>query len=216
MQPIDKSPRALPGLNTDIQVARWQAGDEASFAVLYERFAPLIELRVRRNKVWCALQSRFQVDDVVQEAWLRVVPAAKKTFTPRGPGSFLAFVGQVTDNTMIDLLRRATTAKRGEGRNDLPLLPEEGIDPAAQPGVRGFESPTSSARCSELQTLAQKLLKAREFQAWQLVELKGYTSEEAGLALDASDSAVRGLLLRSRARLAMALDPESSANSSDA
>lgn len=208
LQPDNTNLEVLPGLNTNIQVARWQAGDEAAFAILYERFAPLIQLRVRRNRVWSSLRSRYQVEDVVQEAWLRVVPATRKTFTPRGPGSFLAFVGQVTDNMMIDLMRRAMTTKRGEGRNDLPLPPEDGYGLAAQSGSRGFASPTSSARCSELEALAEKLLKGREFQAWRLVELKGYAAEEAGLALHATDSAVRGLLLRSRARLAVALDSE--------
>ncbi len=195
-----------PALVTDVQVARWQAGDEAAFAILYERFAPLIEIRVRRHRIWHGLQSRFMAEDIVQEAWLRVVPAAKKTFTPRGEGSFLAYISAVADNTMVDLLRKVTAVKRGEGKDADQLIPEEGFEPSAEPGMGGFQTPTSAARCSELQELAEGILKERELLAWQLVELKGYTAEEAGLALDMTGSAVRGLLLRGRARLAVALD----------
>ena len=193
-------------LSTDVQVARWQAGDETAFAILYERFAPLIEVRVRRSRIWRGLAGRYQVEDVVQEAWLRVVPAVKRTFTPRGPGSFLAYVSAVTDNTMVDLLRKTTTAKRGEGKGEVQLPGDEGLEPVAVPGARGFQTPTSAARCSELRGLAERLLGEREFLAWRLAELEGYTAEETGMALDATGSAVRGLLLRARARLAVALD----------
>jgi RNA polymerase sigma factor (sigma-70 family) len=206
---VSSTPFDSPGdepLATDVQVARWQAGDEAAFAILYKRFAPLIETRIRRSRVLRGLRATYQVEDIVQEAWMRVVPAGKRSFTPRGPGSFLAFVASVTDHAMVDLLRRATTSKRGEGRTPQPLTLGEESDSRVQVEQGCFVSPTSAARCSELKSLAERVLQEREHLAWRLVELEGYTPSEAALALDASDSAVRGLLLRSRARLAVALD----------
>lgn len=198
-------------LATDVQVSRWQAGDESAFAVLYSRFAPLIELRVRRSPFWRGLQGTHAVEDIVQEAWLRVLPGSKVTFTPRGPGSFLAYVARVADNTMVDLVRRATTQKRGEGKTPTSLDAEAAPDPAVEPGQSGFVTPTSAARCSELKELAERILHERELVAWQLIELEGYTAGEVGLALDLSASAARGLLLRARARLAVTLDAESDA-----
>jgi len=193
-------------LATDVHVSRWQAGDESAFAILYERFAPLIEVRVRRSRHWRGLHVTYQVEDIVQEAWLRVLPAGKLTFTSRGPGSFLGYVARVADNTMVDLVRRATTQKRGDGKAPASLDTEAALDPAVQPGRNGFVTPTSAARCSELKALAEEILQERELVAWQLIELEGYTASEVWLALDTSGSAARGLLLRACARLAVALD----------
>lgn len=188
---------------TDVQVARWQAGDEAAFSVLFERFAPLIALRIQRGVVWGALKSRLQVEDVVQEVWLKVVPGAQRTFTPGGEGSFLAFVSKVADNTVIDLVRRQRALKRGEGQEEVPLVPGE--EPGILAGPREFETPTSSARRSELRDIALRELGNREFLAWDLVEIQGYTAGEAGLAMNISASAVRGLLMRARAKLVLVL-----------
>ena len=188
---------------TDVQVARWQAGDDSAFGILFERFAPLIALRVRRARTWALLRDRLQAEDVVQEAWLRVVPGARRSFTPGGEGSFLAFVSKVTDNTMIDLVRKRNAAKRGDGRPEVPLTTGEEIE--IRSGVGEFETPTSSARCTELQEIAARELGERELLAWNLVEMQTYTADEAGLAMDVTGAAVRGLLLRARAKLVLAL-----------
>jgi len=188
---------------TDAQVARWQAGDEAAFDILFERFAPLIGLRVRRAASWGALKDRLQLEDVVQEIWLKVVPGARRTFTPGGAGSFLAFVSKVADNTAIDLVRRQRAIKRGEGQAEVPLVPGE--EPGILAGGREFETPTSSARRSELREIAARELNQREYLAWDLVEIQTYTASEAGLAMDISGAAVRGLLMRARAKLVLAL-----------
>ena len=101
--------------STDIQVSRWQAGDAAAFRALYDRFAPLLKSRVTgRRRVWPMLNGRFQVEDVVQEIWTRVIPSVRKAFTPSGPGSFCAFLGRLADSTMVDMVRTLRAAKRGE------------------------------------------------------------------------------------------------------
>jgi RNA polymerase sigma factor (sigma-70 family) len=173
--------------------------------VLFERFAPLISLRVCRSRTWALLRSRFQVEDIVQDAWLKVVPGAQQTFTPGGKGSFLAFVSRVVDNTMIDHVRKLNAAKRGEGKPETPLVPGAEPEGVVESGVCGFESPTSSARRTELQEIAQRELSERELLAWTLVEMQSYTAGEAGLAMDVTGAAVRGLLLRARAKLILAL-----------
>lgn len=182
-------------------MARWQAGDVTAFELLHRRFAPLLAARVTHSKIWPMLRGRFSVDDVVQEVWTRVVPAVKRSFTPAGPNSFLAFLATVADRTMVDLARRQSASKRGEGENVGRLDTSCEREGARPPGAGIPETPTSSARRTELEEIARVELSERELQAWELVELQGYSAGEAALALACSDSAVRGLLLRARARL---------------
>ena len=203
--PSSSSPPPQIGLPTDLHVARWQAGDETAFEILYRRFAPLILMRVRRNRLWPMLEPKLQPDDVVQEIWARVVPAAKQSFTPSGPGSFLAFLGKITERTLVDLLRTASAMKRGAGEKARPLDTQCERDGRRLPGLSAPETPTSRARVSELEEVAQKALSERELEAWELVEMQDYSAAEAGLAMDCSGSAVRSLLLRGRAKLVLAL-----------
>ena len=194
-----------PELATDLHVTRWQAGDESAFELLYQRFAPLLALRVQRNRVWPILRQRCHIDDVVQEVWSKLVSGSKKSFTPSGPGSFLAFLSSICDHTMVDLVRHSTAVKRGQGAT-VQSLEEDGMGAGyRKPSRATEETPTSRARVSELEAIAKNELSEREFEAWELVEMRDYTAPEAGLAMDTSDSAVRGLLLRGRAKLVMRL-----------
>ena len=205
LPPSPSPPSPLVGLPTDLHVARWQAGDETAFEILHRRFAPLILMRVRRNRLWPMLKPKFQPDDVVQEIWARVVPATKQSFTPSGPGSFLAFLGKITERTLVDLLRTASAMKRGAGEKAHPLDTQCERHSQRLPGLSTPETPTSRARVSELEEVALKTLSEREFEAWELVEMQDYSAAEAGLAMECSDSAVRSLLLRGRAKLVLAV-----------
>jgi len=184
---------------TEVRVARWQGGDDGAFGELYRRFAPLLERRVGFHRLWPLLRG-IQKVDVVQEVWL-AVSRSRDDFTPSGTGSFFAWVGVIADNTVVRLLRRQSAMKRGEAvvGEGLGEVPEKRIVP--RPGLPVLETPTSVARVSELHDLARELLNERQFLAWDLVEIRGYSREEAGLALGCSASAVRGLLLRARGDL---------------
>jgi len=196
--PHEDGPSELP---TDVYVARWQAGNEGAFEVLFHRFGPLLAMRVRRHRVWPALSGQMQVDDAVQAIWGRVIPHARATFEPTGPGSFMGMLGDLVDKSLIDLLRLQTAAKRGYGEKTEPLAncPQGQVK---KPNGSGDATPTSQARASEIRSAAEELLGERELTAWDLVEIQGFTSEEAGFALGCTAAAVRGLLLRSRTRLA--------------
>lgn len=186
---------------TAVHIGRWKAGDPAAFETLHHRFAPLLRARVRRSRVFPMLEGQMQADDVVQEIWARAVPAAERGFTDEGPGSFLAFLAKIADRTMVDLARTLRAAKRG-GHDPARAL-QTGWERRAipRPGLAAAETPTSHARASELTRMAEDELNERELEAWELVELQGFNADEAGLAMDCSGAAVRGLLLRSRAKL---------------
>ena len=190
--------------STDVFVHRWQAGDEHAFETLYLRFAPLLTVRVHRHRLWHVLRRHYQVEDVVQAIWERVILAARQAFAPSGPGSFLAFLGTLADRTMVDLVRYGGAIKRGDGARqedvDLVLVGQENA------GARhaAAETPTSHARVSEIGELARRILSEREHRAWDLSQ-RGYTSEEIGFAMGCTDAAVRGLLFRARGRLCVAI-----------
>jgi len=205
--PADPPADQAPTL-TDLHVARWQAGDEAAFEVLFQRFSPLLLRRIRGHRLWSTLKGKCLAEDVAQEAWARVVAGSGQNFTPSGPGSFLAFLSTLTDRTMVDMLRSASAKKRSDGAPLRDLDTQAERQARIRPGLSGEATPTSRARISELQEIAHEVLTEREFGAWELVELQDYSASEAGLALDCSGSAVRGLLLRSRAKLMLACGNE--------
>ncbi|MBK8976285.1 MAG: sigma-70 family RNA polymerase sigma factor [Planctomycetes bacterium] len=199
----DREPDAA--WNTTLQVERWQAGDPGAFELLHGRFAPLVRRRLQRHESWPIVARRMQIDDAAQEVWTRAIGASQCAFTPHGPGSFAAFLGAITDHTLVDLLRGASAQKRG-GHAAIEAL-ETGWERRAQPPPNGgaLETPTGRARSNELLRIAAQELSERELEAWRMVEIEGYTTDEAGLALGCSGSAVRGLMLRSRQRLVMRL-----------
>lgn len=162
-------------------------------------------MRVQRNRAWPSLRQRCHIEDVVQEVWSKVVSGTNKSFNSAGPGSFLAFLSAICDHTMVDLVRRSTALKRGQGARELSLESEGEVGTYRKPNLGSEETPTSRARVSELEAIAREELSDREYQVWDLVEMRDYSAPEAGLAMDTSDSAVRGLLLRGRAKLVLRL-----------
>jgi len=185
---------------TRVPFEKWKGGSEEAFAELHVRFTPLLRARIRRHRAWSLLARHFELDDVLQDVWARAVPAAKATFKQAGPGSLLAFLGKIADREVIDIARRHRAQKRGRGGPE-SLATDFDAPDGVRPGRAGPTTPTSHARVAELKTLARAVLGEREHEAWDLVELRQFTPEEAGLAMRCSDSSVRGLLLRARAKL---------------
>ena len=195
---------------TGVHFERWKNGDDAVFDALHARFSPLLCARIRRHRAYSLLDGAFHVEDVLQEIWARSVPAAKQKFLDAGPGSFLAFLGKIADRTVIDLARRHHAQKRGRGGAESLSTCFDTAD-TSRPGRSAPPSPTSNARMSELLCLVKEELSAREFESWDLVEMQGFTAEEAGLAMRSTSAAVRGLLLRSRTKLVMRISQDKQA-----
>jgi len=194
--------------STACHVTRWQAGDERAFDALHRHFTPLLREGVRHNKWWRLFALRCDVDDVVQEIWSRVLREdTKQSFASRDTGSFLAWLGVVAHNTLNDLGRKEIAQKRGEGAASEPLAEESDARAVVMPGLRPAPTASSSARVAELDAIAQEELSEDEYLAWILVDVRGYTSEEAGtLAMGRSGASVRGLRRRARAKLVRRLE----------
>ena len=185
---------------TIVHLENWRNGDESAFDRLYSRLLPLLRARVLRHRAWSVLQTHTEVEDVLQDIWARSAKPIKDQFEHIGRGSLLAYLGKIVDRQVIDLARRQKAQKRDAGPSQRLATGFESLD---RGGIGGpvIATPTGQARTSELMHIVDEELTGREREAWDLVERQGYTAAEAGMALRATPSAVRGLLLRGRAKL---------------
>lgn len=92
---------------------RIRAGDEEAWTPLFERFHGRLRLYVR-HRLGRALGARVEVEDVVQETWLRAF-AAVEGFEAAGESAFLRFLTTLARHVIADLARAARAAKR-DGR----------------------------------------------------------------------------------------------------
>lgn len=195
-----------PTLTRDL-LARYLAGDFEAEAKLFERYrAALVQKAVRHPRMR-AVAREVAAEDVVQEVMWRVLSSRMLgAFEDRGRGSLEAALETVLERTLVDMGRRFGASKRGgdrvKGSLDAPELDgrkrSESL-PADQ------TTPTSNARSNELVELCRRVLEPREREAWELVELRGFDSNEAAVKLGTSGAAIRGLLLRARGKLVRAL-----------
>src|SRR5688572_22326566 len=106
-------------------VARVQAGDQAAFVALVERyhyrFKMLIQVGMSER-----LQQHYQPEDVLQEFYLKVFPAIREGFEWRGTGSFLKWMDKLLDHVLADLGRRINAQIRGGPT--LSMVPLDGAD----------------------------------------------------------------------------------------
>jgi len=173
---------------------------------LFDRFRELLLRELAQSASARRLGPAAHAEDVVQEVWRRALAAGLLTrFEDRGPGSLERALKQVLEYTLADWARRRAAEKRGGRLLQYSLERElpEGERPASD--VSPVPTPTAAARCAELLLLCRAELDEREWRAWRAVELEGRSTSEAATALGCTPAAVRGLLFRSRAKLAAAL-----------
>ena len=128
----------IPGewMNTDCStlslIERAREGDHKAFSLLLDgqrrRLSVLVHYRLGPE-----LRRKVPPEDVVQETYLRAVRDYPQ-FEYRGPGSFLAWLAQISQHVIADQARRWETAKRkasaevaleaGKGAADPPRDPE--------------------------------------------------------------------------------------------
>jgi RNA polymerase sigma factor (sigma-70 family) len=193
--------------STQIQVDQWRQGDPDALGRLADRFSPLVRFRIQGSRTFGRLKDHLTVEDIEQELWARVLKSGAEAFEARGiPHGFVAWLGQLTDSTMVDLLRGIEREKRGGGQQPHALDTMAQAQQLRRPGQRSEVSPTAEARIAEFEELAREVLSERELKAWMWVVLENYTSAEAALGLDTTPAAVRSLLVRSRSKLQSALE----------
>lgn len=158
-------------------VERFQAGDDAAFAVLYDRHrSRLMAIAIG------VLGSAEDAQDAVQDAFM----SASSSLRARTPDDVRAWLSRVARNAAIDVARgRRPTVEAAESD-------AVAAGPARQAEVR-----------SELVELVAALKDLPERQRTALVmrELSGASYAEIGATLGADEAAVRGLISRGRLSL---------------
>jgi RNA polymerase sigma-70 factor (ECF subfamily) len=132
-------------------VLRCQAGDEAAFAELVERYGPRLRYFLRR-----LLGPTGETEDVLQDTWLDVFRSAPRL---ADPGAFAAWLYRVARDRAWRLLRKQ--------RQPLAPLPEEDL--------AGEEAEFSAADAEQVHiALGQLPLEHREVLVLRFLEEMSY------------------------------------------
>jgi RNA polymerase sigma factor (sigma-70 family) len=182
-------------------IAAYLSGCSAAERELFGTYRELLVVRARRHPLMVMLRRRLEPEDVADETLMRALRSnVIGRLEDRGRGSLRKVLERVLDRVLLDLHRGATTAKRGS--HALPV----GLDGQVEDSLPASDpTPTSEARAAELVEMCRRELTEREWQAWRLVELEGLESGTAALRIGTTGSAVRGLVLRARAKLIQAM-----------
>jgi RNA polymerase sigma-70 factor (ECF subfamily) len=189
----------VSGVDDGVLLRRAARGDEAAFAELYDRLAPLVVLRLRRR---CADDDL--VADVVQEAFTAAWRAAG---TWDGRGDVGAWVWTIALRRLVDAFRR-----RAARVTTVPLAVDvagEPVDPARRPGAAGHGA------SAEDQVMAGVLagpveaavagLSPELRAVLQATVLDGLSVREAAVVLGIPEGTVKTRAMRARASMREAL-----------
>ena len=170
-------PRRLLRLRSDAALAeRFAAGDEAAFAVLYERFRPSV-LAVCMG----VLGSSHDAEDATQDTFASLAAALRGP----GPRELKPWLIRVARNAAIDVARR---------RRRTVVTDDDLADVAVGHGHAGK---------AELESVIAGIRELPENQRMALLmrELAGHTYLEIASFLEVDEEAVRGLIARARVSL---------------
>lgn len=176
---LSPSPNNVAPLHDpELLVARAQAGDKAAFAQLYR-------LTHKRVYATCTrlLGDRQLAEEVTQDAYIK---AWQQLHNFRGDSQFSSWLTRIAINAVISYQRKHSPWLRwlrtSAGSDD--ELPE--VSSEEQHGLR-----------RDLEAAIAKL-PARARQVFVLVDVEGYTHEEAGAALDIAVGTSKAQLFRAR------------------
>jgi RNA polymerase sigma-70 factor (ECF subfamily) len=173
-------------------------GDEDAFRTLYERHEPLLRRTIHR-RLSGIIRRKVAESDVIQMAYLGVHQSLDR-FSNRGRGSFKAWLEQIVEHRVQDVVRRyAATRKRSVDREVTASRP---VDPARFPGTQ--PTPSAVAVGEELKRAvaeAVEKLPPDQRHVLELVQGEGLTLAEAGERLGRSAGAAKQLYARAIGKL---------------
>lgn len=160
-----------------------------------------------RPKLAGPLQSLISVEDILQETFFRAFQQIQK-FEPKSDGSFLAWLKVIAENRIVDAIKHQKRRKRGGDMRrvdpahdifqtsvaDVMLLleDEDGASPsrivATDEAVHAMQVAIASLPEEQRQAVLLRYFRQQSF-------------EEAGVEMDRSPEAVRGLLRRAKLAL---------------
>ena len=158
----------------DAAMARYAAGDDAAFEVLYEALAGRLHAYLRRH-------APDGCDDLLQETFLRM-HRARGTFVTGA--AVLPWAFAIARRLVLDRARR-------DGRSPRPTVD---IDPSAMIGLLVTDRPEQVAEAREVAqrlTAALARLPGSQRTAFELLKQDGLTLAEAAEVLGTSVTAVK-------------------------
>ena len=182
-----------PPSEVTLLLRRWTAGDvvarDTVVPLLYDRLRQLARQR-RRDRPG---DPSLNTTGLVHEAYIRLVNAPHVDLPDRG--HFLALASSIMRNLLLDHARARAAAKRGGGREPLPLMEDL------------YVSEVEADRIEELDEALRRLerLNPRQSQLLEQRYFGGLSLEETAAAAGVSLATVKRELRAARAWLAVDL-----------
>lgn len=195
--------RGDAGERTARLIAEAIAGDAAATEELLADSEPALR-QALTGQIPASFRSAFDVDDVIQvtfvEAFLRI-----GTFTPRGPGSFQAWLTTLARNNLKDALKELRAEKRIPRHRLVPAFGDSGSHEGLL-ALLGASATTPSGGAARMEAKswvedAIGRLPPDYEKVVRLIDLEGHIGPSAAAALGRSVGAVYMLRLRAHDRL---------------
>lgn len=124
----------------DKLLERARGGERAALAELLEAVGPRVRTRID-PKISAAIRTLLDTDDVMQVTYMEVV-LRLNAFSGGGFNGFIAWVGRLAENNLIDAIRSLEAAKRFDPRKK--VSPTSNESPSAFINLLGVNTATPS------------------------------------------------------------------------
>jgi RNA polymerase sigma-70 factor (ECF subfamily) len=160
-----------------------------------------------RPKLAGPMQSVISVEDILQETYYRAFQQIER-FEPKSDQSFLAWLKTIAETRIIDAIKHQRRKKRGGGMRRVDMAPDAFHSTIAELinvlTDEPEQSPSSLAATDEAVQAMQVAIASLPTEQRQAVLLRYFgqkSLDEAGIEMDRSPEAVRGLLRRAKLAL---------------
>jgi RNA polymerase sigma-70 factor (ECF subfamily) len=144
-------------LNSQELLRRVTAGDAGAREELALRYRPLL-VRFARARLPMHARSRFETEDLVQEAFIRALEHLG-SFSPQRRGAFLAYLRQIVMNMVRDELRSSAHRRADAGLVEQAEDPRRGPPETAfdREALDGYEAALATLRPEEQEAVVLRL-----------------------------------------------------------
>ena len=180
-------------------MARVREGDGEAFRDLFERHAPALRARIRRQ-LPAAVKRKVSESDVIQAAYAGAYKNLAR-FEDRGDGAFRRWLDQIVENKVKDILRRFIGRAKRNVENEVSRIDR----PATQNFVAREASPSQHAIAAELTDKVRACMQAlpTDYQRiLRLIQEERLSLREAGERMGRSAGACEKLYGRALSKLA--------------
>jgi len=188
-------------------------GEAGSWDELVHELGPVLSRLVRREVALRSRDGSGEVEDLVQEAWCRLLADGRRrmrAFRGDTGGELAVYLAAVARSVVADHLRAAASAKRGGGIAPLRITGEGGVevipvrDPAPSPERRLLAREQGREARERLRELAGPRTSPRRLRLLELALVHDLPSAEISrrVAPELAPSSIDSIVCRFRRRVA--------------